>query len=143
MLKPLKLRIKDKIVFKEEKTSYTIKACNERFAICTKPFNLQKTVFYCIVDFEKEIRSSNDLVFNSYDYTTDEGIEKCLSDLITGECRLSERHKLPLNIEFIYYQIEYYCQCDKCKNKQKPPFMKLTLEQAFEVDHIMRFDNNK
>lgn len=39
-----------KIWFAEEKRPYMIRACNERYLICTKPFNLQpKTVMYTSV----------------------------------------------------------------------------------------------
>lgn len=39
-----------KIWFEGEKRPYTVRACDERFAICTKPFNLRKTVLYTIID---------------------------------------------------------------------------------------------
>ena len=58
-----------KIWFAEEKRPYTIRACNERYLICTKPFNLQpKTVMYTIVDLEEEIRGTDGYSIGPYDY---------------------------------------------------------------------------
>ena len=37
------LKVDDKILFAEEKQRYTVQARNDRFIICTKPFNPRKT----------------------------------------------------------------------------------------------------
>ena len=37
-----------KVWFPGEKRPYTIRACDDRFAICTKPFNIKKTVLYTL-----------------------------------------------------------------------------------------------
>ena len=39
-----------RIKFKSEKQTYKIIAANERFVICTKPFNFRKTYMYSIKD---------------------------------------------------------------------------------------------
>lgn len=62
------LKIGDKIKFKNEKQRYTVKAKSERFLICTKPFNLRKTCLYSIIDLNRLIRGTNNLIFNPYDY---------------------------------------------------------------------------
>ena len=56
-----------KIWFAEEKCPYTIRACNERYLICTKPYR-PKTVMYTIVDLEEEIRGTDGYSIGPYDY---------------------------------------------------------------------------
>lgn len=87
-----------KIYFLEEKYAYRIKAMNDKYLICTKPFNLKKTVFYTIVDLEKNIRGSNNLIFNIYDYENQEDIDRCLNDLINKTIEISMRNRIPLRI---------------------------------------------
>lgn len=52
-----------KIHFEEERHGYTVQARDERFLVCTKPFNPRHTVLYTIVDLEKLIRGPENLVF--------------------------------------------------------------------------------
>lgn len=47
-----------------EKRPYKVRARSERFLVCTKPFNLKKTVFYTIIDLEEKIRGTENLVFS-------------------------------------------------------------------------------
>lgn len=54
-----KYSVGDKIYFAEEKRPYTIMACDEKFLICTKPFNIQHKVQYTIVDLEDNIRGAD------------------------------------------------------------------------------------
>lgn len=91
-------KVGDRIKFAEEKRAYTIKACNERFLICTKPFNPKHTVLYTIVDLQEGIRGRNWWVFNIYEYMDDADCKQCLDDLISGECEISHRHRIKLNI---------------------------------------------
>ena len=90
----------DKIRFAEEKQAYTVIVSNDRYAVCTKPFNLQKTLLYCIVDFVDKIRGPNNLVMNSYRYETLEGCEQTLIDVTSGKIEISQRHRAKLNIKF-------------------------------------------
>lgn len=92
------LKLNDKIIFHEDKNHFTIKAISNRFAICTRPYNLKKTVFYTIIDFENNKRSTTDLVFNIYDFKNQLDIEQCLLDLESGEISLSRRNQVDLNI---------------------------------------------
>lgn len=94
------LKIGDKVYFARDKRPYTVKAHDERFAICTKPFNLQQTCLYTIIDWTKGQRNRNNMVFNPYDYTKQEDIERCLRDLSDPEhvCEISRRGAVDLDI---------------------------------------------
>lgn len=87
-----------KIKFAEEKQAYTVKATDGRYAICTKPFNLKKTVIYTVVDIKSKIRSTLDYIFSPYDYTKQSDINRALKDLQTGEAGLSRRNAIKLNL---------------------------------------------
>lgn len=66
-----KIHVGSKVKFESEWLRYTVQASDDRFAICTKPFNLMKsfsnpkkcTVLYCIIDFEEDVRGPENLVF--------------------------------------------------------------------------------
>lgn len=88
-----------KIWFKSEKRPYIIKAFSDRYVICTKPFNLKKTVLYTIIDWTRKVRGPNNLVFNLYDYTEQDDIENCMHDLIKNEIQVSFRHCIPLDVK--------------------------------------------
>lgn len=95
----MQLAVGDKVKFEAEKGAYTVKARSARFAICTKPFNLKRTVIYTIVDFERDVRGTNNLVFNVYDYAKQEDVDACLRDLEAGEVEVSYRNCVELDIE--------------------------------------------
>lgn len=88
----------DKLKFAEEKRAYTIQACNERYAVCTKPYNPQRTVLYTIVDFAENIRGTENLVFGA-GAETKELCEEMLGRITTGETEISHRNNAPLQIE--------------------------------------------
>jgi len=75
------IKVGDKIKFIPEKQKYTIKAKSDRYLICTKPFNLKKTVLYTIIDLQRFVRGTNNMIFNPYDYSVQEDIDECLVDL--------------------------------------------------------------
>lgn len=93
---PLVLRVGAKIQFADENGTYTVRAMSERYAICTKPFNPQRTVIYSIIDIQEMMRGPNNLVLNIYDYKTDKGCEESLADLVDGKVELSRRNSIPL-----------------------------------------------
>lgn len=96
-------KVGDKIKFKEERLLYTIRARNEDYLICTKPFNPRHTVLYCIVDLKKQIRGPENLVFGA-GAETDEECSQMLSRVSqkgVNQTEVSYRRKLPLNIEKI------------------------------------------
>ena len=87
----------DKLYFLEEKRPYSIRALGKRYAVCTKPFNPKSTVLYTIVDFEKQIRGTENLIF-CLGTETDERCEKMLQRLENGETEISCRNYIDLNI---------------------------------------------
>lgn len=96
-----KLAVGDKVWFEHEKQGYTVRAVTTdgRFAICTKPFNLRKTVLYCIIDYQRGVRGPDNLVFG-HGYETPEQIEDARLMLERGEMEVSYRtaRHLPLVI---------------------------------------------
>ena len=91
------MKVGDKIKFAEEKRPYRIKALGKRHAVCTKPFNPKKTVLYTIVDFEEQIRGTENLVFG-FGAETDEQCNDMLQRLESGETEVSHRNRIDLNI---------------------------------------------
>lgn len=87
----------DKIKFEEEKQAYTIRARNDRFLICTKPFNLKKTVLYSIVDLHEGIRGTENLVFGM-GAETDWQCWEMLTRLVEGTSEISRRNYIELKI---------------------------------------------
>lgn len=97
-LVPFNYVVGDKVKFEGERTRYTVKAKSERFVICTRPFNLKRTVFYTIIDLKRSVRGANNKVFSPYDYKEQADIDKCLVDLISGDCEVSHRNYIMLDI---------------------------------------------
>lgn len=81
--------------FAEERRPYRVRACNSRFAVCTKPFNLKRTVLYTVVDFHERVRGTENLVFG-LGAETDEQCRAMLARLTTGETKVSHRNRIPL-----------------------------------------------
>lgn len=101
------------IKFKDDPIPYEIKALSDRYAVCTRPIDRKvdrklikdltkeeiKTVqIYTLIDFEENVRSTNNRVFNPYDYSKEEDCIQCLNDLISGEVELSRRNQVELEI---------------------------------------------
>lgn len=96
----MKLAVGTKIKFKSEKNFYEIRASNEKYSICTKPYNPRKTVLYTIVNFTEKIRGSENLVFG-FGAETDIQCEEMLNRLTKGETEISRRNRKKLDIEKI------------------------------------------
>lgn len=80
----------DSVWFSTSKKSFKVRECNDRFAICTQPFNLQpKTVLYTIIDFDRDVRGEDNLIFSVYDYYSDEDCKQAMEDLMNGEIEVS------------------------------------------------------
>lgn len=93
------LNIGDKVWFGNGKKPYKVRACNERFAICTKLYNFKpKTVIYTIVDFERNVRGTDNYVFGIYDYYSNEDCQQALHELVCGEMEISHRNCVELDI---------------------------------------------
>lgn len=89
-----------KIKFLEEKRPYQIQSENDRYLICTKPFNLKKTVIYTIVDLKEQIRGTENLIF-CMGFETKELCDEALVRLESGETEITRRNRIGLNIEWI------------------------------------------
>jgi len=87
-----------KIWFDGERNGYTIRACNERYLVCTKPYNLRKnTVIYSMVDLWEGIRGKDGYVFGPYSYYDQEDCDSYLEDITSGKVSVS-RHHIELKI---------------------------------------------
>jgi len=87
-----------KIKFLSEKQKYTVISSNHFISICTKPFNPEHTVLYCVIDWHRQMRSTEDLVFGMGAETKKE-CDEMLERITQGESDLSERHEKELDIE--------------------------------------------
>ena len=90
-----KFKVGDKIHFVGERNAYTIRACDSRYQICTKPFNPQRTVLYTIVDLQEKIRGTENLVFGM-GFETDEECQEALQRLQSGKTEISYRNRVEL-----------------------------------------------
>ncbi len=88
----------DKVKFKGETMRYAVRAAGERFAVCTKPFNPKRTVIYTVVDFERKVRGTENLIFG-FGAETDEQCREMLARLESGQTEVSHRNFVPLEIE--------------------------------------------
>lgn len=86
-----------KIRFESERLRYTVRVASDRFAVCTKPFNPRHTVLYTIIDFERDVRGPEDLIFGC-GFETDAQCLEALVRLTLGESAVSYRHCIPLDM---------------------------------------------
>ena len=86
-----------KIWFEEEKQGYTIQARSDNFIVCSKPFNLKKTVLYTIIDIKKNIRGPESLIFG-FGAETKEQCQEMIARLESGKTEVSYRRNIPLKI---------------------------------------------
>ncbi len=94
----MKAKVGDKVYVPKEKKPYKVRARDDRYIICTKPFNPQHTVLYFIVDLVEKWRAPDNMVFCS-GYETDEDCQERLAELQSGEIELSRRRGIPLDID--------------------------------------------
>lgn len=94
-----KPKVGDKIWFAAEKRPYTVRACDERFIICTKPFNPSHTVQYTIIDLQENIRGTENLIF-CMGFESDKDCNKALKRLndINHPSEVSHRNRVELDI---------------------------------------------
>ncbi|MFR9541879.1 MAG: hypothetical protein SNH27_07490 [Rikenellaceae bacterium] len=90
----------DRVYFAGEERPYRVRECNENFAICTKPFNLQRTVFYSIIDFKRNVRGQDNLVLG-HGYETNEDCEDAMRMLANGYMEVSSRNSKFEELEII------------------------------------------
>lgn len=94
----MRVKVGDEILVPNEKKPYRVRARDDRYIICTKPFNLYHTVLYFIIDVKDKWRAPDNMIFCS-GYETDEQCQKRLKELQDGTIELSRRRGIPLDIE--------------------------------------------
>lgn len=92
----MKCEIGDKIYVPNEKRPYRVRARDERYIICTKPYF--GTVLYFIVDLKERWRAPDNRVF-CFGYETNEQCNERLKELQRGQIKLSVRRGIPLDVE--------------------------------------------
>ena len=94
----MKVKVGDKVYIPQHKRPFKVRARDERYIICTKPFNAAHTVIYFIVDLVEKRRGPDNMVFCS-GYETDEDCKERLKELQNGEIEVSYRRGINLDIE--------------------------------------------
>lgn len=100
MTEPPNIAPGPKIWFSGEKRPYTVRRSNDRYLICTKPFNLKRTVLYTIVDLKENVRGLDNYIF-SPGYEAEEDIEKMWQLFLSGEVCASYFSRVPLVVNKI------------------------------------------
>ena len=94
---PRAVPVGTKIWFGSKRYSYTVRASNTAFAVLTRPFNIEKTVLYTIIDWELGIRGPSNLIWGTGAETDEQCLE--LLDMLTkGEIEVSHRRCVKLDI---------------------------------------------
>ena len=93
-----RVEVGDKVYVPTDKKPYRVRCRDERYIICTKPFNLHHTVLYFIVDIYDKWRAPDNRAFCD-GYESDEDCIARLSELQNGELELSRRRGIPLEID--------------------------------------------
>lgn len=93
----LQLKPGDRVLFAHEKVPFVVQASDERYAVCTRPFNPQRTVQYTVVDAVEGVRGTEDLIF-CMGAETREQCEQMLARLASGESGVSHRNRVTLAI---------------------------------------------
>lgn len=94
------MNVGERIWFAEERRPYVVRACDDRYLVCTKPFNIHHTVLYTIVDLHEGIRGADNYWKwgGHYDYQKALDCWQCLDDLYSGEVEISRRNVTKLSI---------------------------------------------
>ncbi len=93
----MKFFLNQRIWVSHEVRPYKVRACDDRFAICTKPLNCKKTVLYTIIDLERGERGTENLIF-CMGFETDQDCQEALERLQKGESEVSYRNCVKLDI---------------------------------------------
>lgn len=94
----MKVNVGDKVYLPDQKRPFRVQARNDRFIICTKPFNPRHTVIYFIIDLERHVRGTDNLVF-SFGYETKRECEENLERLASGFMEVSYRNVVDLDFD--------------------------------------------
>ena len=94
----MRVEVGDKVYIPNDKRPYRVRVRDDRYIICTKPFNPQHTVLYFIIDLVDKWRAPDDRIFCA-GYETDEDCNERLKELQEGLIGLSVRRGIPLDID--------------------------------------------
>jgi len=94
------LAVGDRVEFDGEKrrVRWTVRAVSGdgRYAICTVPFNVRRTVLYTVLDFDSGVRGPDN--YYGLGYETEEAIAAALARFEEGDAEVSHRHDVYLHI---------------------------------------------
>ncbi len=79
----------------DEIKPYRVRARNENFLVCTKPFNPRRTTLYCIIDLINGVRGPENFIFG-HGAETDEQCEAMVRRLQNGLSEISSRRMVDL-----------------------------------------------
>lgn len=94
----MKVKVGDKVYIPNQKRPFRVRCRDDRYIICTKPYNPQHTVIYFIVDLEEKRRGPDNMVF-CFGYESNEDCLERLKDLQEGRIEISRRRGKPLDID--------------------------------------------
>lgn len=94
----MRVEVGDKVYIPNEKRPFRVRARDDRYIICTKPYNPKRTVRYFIVDLKERVRGPDNRIFCS-GYETDEHCVERLKELQSGEIEVSWRWRVDLDID--------------------------------------------
>lgn len=88
-----RLEVGDRIKFAEERAGYTVQAVSAsgRWAACTRPFPLRRTVIYTLLDTVNMLRGVDNSIGNSLGYETRQDCEEVVAQFERGEFEYSHR----------------------------------------------------
>lgn len=97
----------DKLKFAEERRWWTVRGTSTRYIICTRTGRgsnkgtkeeVSRQTLYTILDLKTYRRGAHDLIFNKYDFESQEGIAELLKDLKDKLTHLSAANNVPICI---------------------------------------------
>ena len=114
-----------KVYFTNEKLPYKVMAVSERYVVVSRQLNRREDAkllhhevkmgaystfteafednkqspVYSIIDFEENIKATDNLVFGFYDYSKESDCKKVIKDLENGELELSHRNRCELSVD--------------------------------------------
>ena len=94
----MRVEVGDKVYIPDQKRPFRVQARDDRYIICTKPYNPQHTVLYFIVDLHTKWRAPDNMIF-CFGYETREQCEERLKGLQEGRIKLSVRRGVALDID--------------------------------------------
>ena len=90
----MKINVGDKIYIPTEKRPFKVRACDDRYIICTKAYNPKRTYRYFIIDLVEGIRGPDNIAIALGGYETDEDCNERLLELQHGDLEISWRRRV-------------------------------------------------